>query len=311
MQRRCNPLYIARVQKIRCDSGTLVFCVRSLFINPRLHGKQRVRRSRKSATAQNVEGCPPAERKPRSLFEILSAEDTELIFEEPAWGKAAWVAEEGSTVSAFVSAEQSQHFLPEVSSQQPIEQCLTERDNASPVSAPPTPLCCTRCGDIIRATTSSPPSTEATIVPRRRFQKGRVYQRGRTQKWVGSFRDDKIDPLTGQLKRIRRTVTFDSSVTSRRAALRALQPYLDGVNIDPPPPKRGGKTVAELVAEWKTEILPNRKPGGARACLSHLRKHIVPLLGKMTLREVNPKTIQTFVTTVGMRVDRKKTVENV
>ncbi len=148
-------------------------------------------------------------------------------------------------------------------------------------------------------------------MPRRRFQKGRVYQRGRTQRWVGSFRDDKIDPLTGQLKRIRRTVTFDSSVTSRRAALRALQPYLDGVNIDPLPPKRGGKTVAELVAEWKTEILPNRKPGGARACLSHLRKHIVPLLGKMTLREVNPKTIQTFVTTVGMRVDRKKTVENV
>jgi hypothetical protein len=31
----------------------------------------------------------------------------------------------------------------------------------------------------------------------------------------------------------------------------------------------------------------------------------------MTLREVNPKTIQTFVTTVGMRVERKKTVENV
>ena len=110
-----QPAHIARVQTIRCDSGTLLFGVRSLFINPRLHGKQRVRRRRNSATAQNVEGCPPAERKPRSLFEILSAEDTELIFEEPAWGKAAWVAEEGSTVSAFVSAEQSQHFLPEVS----------------------------------------------------------------------------------------------------------------------------------------------------------------------------------------------------
>jgi integrase len=37
----------------------------------------------------------------------------------------------------------------------------------------------------------------------------------------------------------------------------------------------------------------------------------VPLLGKITLRELNPKTIQRFVTTVGMRVDRKKTVENV
>jgi len=148
-------------------------------------------------------------------------------------------------------------------------------------------------------------------VPRRRFQKGRVYQRGRTQKWVGSFRDDKIDPLTGQLKRIRRTVTFDSNVTSRRAALRALQPYLDGVNVDPPSPKRGGKTVGELVEEWKEEILPNRKPGGARASLSHLRTHIVPLLGKMPLRELNLRTQQAFVTTVGQRVNGKKTVENV
>jgi len=148
-------------------------------------------------------------------------------------------------------------------------------------------------------------------VPRRRFQKGRVYQRGRTQKWVGSFRDDKIDPLTGQLKRIRRTVTFDSNVTSRRAALRALQPYLDGVNVDPPSPRRGGKTVGELVEEWKEEILPNRKPGGARASLSHLRTHIVPLLGKMPLRELNLRTQQAFVTTVGQRVNGKKTVENV
>ena len=148
-------------------------------------------------------------------------------------------------------------------------------------------------------------------MPRRRFQKGRVYQRGRTQKWVGSFRDDKIDPLTGQLKRIRRTVTFDSNVTSRRAALRALQPYLDGVNVDPPSPRRGGKTVGELVEEWKEEILPNRKPGGARASLSHLRTHIVPLLGKMPLRELNLRTQQAFVTTVGQRVNGKKTVENV
>lgn len=148
-------------------------------------------------------------------------------------------------------------------------------------------------------------------MPRRRFQKGRVFQRNKIKKWAGSFRDEVIDPLTGKLKRIRRTVTFDSSVTSRRAALRELQPYLDRVNVDPPSPKRGGKTVGELVEEWKKEIVPNRKPGGARASLSHLRTHIVPLLGKMTLREVNPKTIQTFVTTVGMGVDRKKTVENV
>ena len=148
-------------------------------------------------------------------------------------------------------------------------------------------------------------------MPRRRFQKGRVFQRNKIKKWAGSFRDEVIDPRTGKLKRVRRTVTFDSSVTSRRAALRALQPYLDRVNVAPPSPKRGGKTVGELVQEWNKEIIPNRKPGGARASLSHLRAHIVPLLGKMPLRELNLRAQQAFVTTVGQRVNGKKTVENV
>lgn len=148
-------------------------------------------------------------------------------------------------------------------------------------------------------------------MPRRRFQKGRVFQRNKITKWAGSFRDEVIDPRTGKLKRVRRTVTFDSSVTSRRAALRALQPYLDRVNVDPPSPRRGGKTVGELVEEWTKEIIPNRKPGGARASLSHLRAHILPLLGKMPLRELHLRAQQAFVTTVGQRVNGKKTVENV
>jgi integrase len=138
-----------------------------------------------------------------------------------------------------------------------------------------------------------------------------VYQRGKAQKWVGSFWDDSIDPLTGYLKRVRRTVTFDSSVTSRRTAFRALQPYLERVNVEPPIPRKGGRTVNDLVEEWKKKIVPNRKPGGARASLSHLRVHIVPLLGEMPLREMNLRTMQSFVTMVGQRVNRKKTAENV
>jgi len=167
-------------------------------------------------------------------------------------------------------------------------------------------------GRSLRIATSSSPSTEVIPVPRRRFQKGRVYQRGKNRGWVGSFRDkDEIDPLTGRLKRPRRTVTFDESVTSERAARRALQPYLDAINVDPPPLQKGGKTVCDLIEEWKKEIAPNRKAGGARASLSHLRTYIVPLLGKRSLREIGLKTRQAFVTTVGLQVERRKTVENV
>jgi integrase len=291
------------------DNGTSVIWLRSLLrIRPRLDGKRLVSRSRKSATTKHSERYPPAERKRRTPFELLAAADTALTINNLA-SESASIVEDDSAPDASALSEQS-HFITESASKQTIEQHPAARETAASVSALPAPLCCTCCGDIIRTATSSP-STETRIVPRRRFQKGRVFQRNKIKKWAGSFRDEVIDPLTGKLKRIRRTVTFDSSVTSRRAALRELQPYLDRVNVDPPSPKRGGKTVGELVEEWKKEIVPNRKPGGARASLSHLRAHIVPLLGKMPLRELNLRARQAFVTTMGQRVNSKKTVENV
>ncbi len=160
--------------------------------------------------------------------------------------------------------------------------------------------------------TSSSPSIERNIMPRRRFQSGRVYQRG--TRWVGSYREYEVNPETG--KRARRTITFDATVTSERAAKAALQPYLDDynarakANLKPPAP-RGEKTVRALVDEWTDKILPNRKPGGARAALSHIRAYILPQLGELPLREMNLSQHQAFVTAVGRRVDRRKTAENV
>jgi hypothetical protein len=49
--------------------------------------------------------------------------------------------------------------------------------------------------------------------------------------WVGMYREDRLQPT---FKRIRRTVTLGPCNTrSRRAALAALQPYLDAVNVAP------------------------------------------------------------------------------
>ncbi len=160
--------------------------------------------------------------------------------------------------------------------------------------------------------TSSSPSIERNIMPRRRFQSGRVYQRG--TRWVGSYRNYEANPETG--KRTRHTITFDAAVTSERAAKAALQPYLDDynarakANLKPSAP-RGEKTVRALVDEWTDKILPNRKPGGARAALSHIRAYILPQLGELPLREMNLSQHQAFVTAVGRRVDRRKTAENV
>src|SRR5258708_9391645 len=150
------------------------------------------------------------------------------------------------------------------------------------------------------------------IMPRRRFQSGRVYLRG--TRWVGSYREYEVNPESG--KRARRTITFDATVISERAAKAALQPYLDDynarakANLKPSAP-RGEKTVRALLEEWTDKILPNRKPGGARAALSHIRAYIRPQLGEVPLRELNLSHHQTFVTALGRRVDRRKTAENV
>jgi len=150
------------------------------------------------------------------------------------------------------------------------------------------------------------------IMPRRRFQSGRVYLRG--TRWVGSYREYEVNPKTG--KRARRTITFDATVISERAAKAALQPYLDDynarakANLKPSAP-RGEKTVRALLEEWTDKILPNRKPGGARAALSHIRAYIRPQLGDLRLRDMNLSQHQAFVTAVGQRADRRKTVENV
>ena len=180
-------------------------------------------------------------------------------------------------------------------------------DNSTCEQAPPAITPCPRVLDFASATSSSP-STEIRIVPRRRFQTGRVYKWG--GKWVGSYRESEINPQTG--KRTRRTITFGSGVTSERGARSALQPYLDRVNIAAPPaPKKAGKTLCELIEEWKEKIIPNRKDGGARASLSHIRTYIMPQLGETHLRELNLSLHQAFVTAVGRRAGRRKTVQNV
>jgi integrase len=156
---------------------------------------------------------------------------------------------------------------------------------------------------------SSLSSTERNIVPQRRFQRGRVFERN--GKWCGSYREHETNPITGQ--RIRRTITFGKDVQSERSARRELDKYLDVVNdsVPAPPPKKSGKALRELVEEWQKQILPNFKPSSARAAESHIRTYILPLLGDTLLRDLNVREHQAFVTAVGLKVDRKKTAQNV
>jgi integrase len=105
-------------------------------------------------------------------------------------------------------------------------------------------------------------------------------------------------------------VLGETARVSRRSALAALQPFLDRVNIAPPPLPRSGKSLLEAVSDWRIHIAPNLKPSTVRAAESHLKQHIIPHLGTLRLSEFTVKVVQAFST--GLISGRtRKTVENV
>ncbi len=128
--------------------------------------------------------------------------------------------------------------------------------------------------------------------------------------WVGMFREDRLQPT---FKRVRRTVTLGPcSNMSRRAALAALQPYLDAVNVAPAPAQtKTGKSCLDAVQEWREQIAVNLKPSTVRAAESHLSQHIIKRLGSLPLQQANVKHLQAFVTTTAATGVTRKTLENI
>ena len=164
-----------------------------------------------------------------------------------------------------------------------------------------------------RVSLATPSSLKAGgIVPRRRFQKGRLVIRGvRNPQRCGLYREDVLQ-TNGTVRRVRRTVRLGPvSQLSERAAWAKFQPYLDRVNSARPLPKKSGMTLEGFVVEWRSTIAVNLKASTVRAAESHLRVHILPKLGKILLPDINTKIVQTFVTSLALRGLQRKTIENV
>jgi integrase len=150
------------------------------------------------------------------------------------------------------------------------------------------------------------------IVPRRRFQKGRLVIRGvREPQRCGIYREDVLLP-NGTTRRMRRTVRLGLvSKLSERAAWAKFQPYLDRVNCNIGQPPKSGMTLEAFVKEWRSSVAVNLKASTVRAAESHLRAHIIAKLGKLMLSEINTKLVQSFVTYLATGGRSRKTIENV
>ena len=118
--------------------------------------------------------------------------------------------------------------------------------------------------------------------------------------------------LDGTVKREQRSKTFVG--LSERAARFALQRILDAVNATsqatPPVPKTSD-TVSKAVREWREHVAVTLKPSTKSSAESHLRQHIMPLLGESPLTELTVKRLQIFATTLAAGKRTGKTVENV
>src|SRR5215813_5349181 len=168
-----------------------------------------------------------------------------------------------------------------------------------------------RVADVIVATATPSPIQAGAIVSRRRFQRGNIIIRGKTPRRYGMYREDVLLP-NGTFKRVRRCVLLGPvSSVSERAAWKAFQPYLDRVNTTVKMPPKSGITLDTFVKEWRTNVAVNLKSSTSRAAESHLRAHILPKLGSLTLTEINTKTVQAFVAYLATGGRSRKTVENV
>jgi len=98
---------------------------------------------------------------------------------------------------------------------------------------------------------------------------------------------------------------------SKLEAIEAFRPYLDAVNLVSIPKPKAGRTVARLVEEWEASVAPTLKPTTVRAAKSHLRTHIIPALGEMSLTAITTRNVQAFISALGAKGLTRKSIENV
>jgi len=135
-----------------------------------------------------------------------------------------------------------------------------------------------------------------------------VILKGKT--WVGRWREDVIGSDNALRRpRVARPIGTLAELPTKKLALRRLELYLAKINA---PGYRAGRvaTLAEFVERWRADVLAQRKPSTVRAAESHLRTHIVPLLGKRRLEEITAELQQSFVTALSRNL-RRKSVLNV
>lgn len=146
---------------------------------------------------------------------------------------------------------------------------------------------------------------KGNLLARRRFQRGTISPRG--DKWVAQWREDEIRPGVDTPYRIRRkrVIGDKKDFPTKRLAQRELDRILAEVN-NPAYRPAIAITFAEFAEQWQSKVLSQLKPSYQSSERSRL-KHQLCFFDAFALRDIQPQTVQTFVSTCKANA---KTVRN-
>jgi integrase len=162
------------------------------------------------------------------------------------------------------------------------------------------------------ANTAVPLRGDFKRMARRRYQKGQLLLKGKKGKrWVARWREDIIRP-DGTRYRQRRSETLGTQkeYPTRRLAERALEQRLTEARVNSLDYKpRPTATFREFAMKWNKDVLSQLKPSTRSADSSRLKKHLIPDLGEILMRDITTQRLQTFIAQKAMSV-APKSVKN-
>ncbi|HWF37310.1 MAG TPA: tyrosine-type recombinase/integrase [Candidatus Acidoferrales bacterium] len=138
---------------------------------------------------------------------------------------------------------------------------------------------------------------------RKRYQIGSLMLRNKS--WIARWREDIIgtDDVVRRV-RVARVVGTLLELPTKKLAHRRLEVMLARINSAGYRPQRVA-TLADFVERWKVEVLSQRKPSTKAAAEGHLRKYIIPELGRLRLEEITVERQQQFIARLSPQMSRK------
>lgn len=148
---------------------------------------------------------------------------------------------------------------------------------------------------------------KAALMAQKRYQNGTL-EPLKNGEWRLRWRKDVLGE-DGEVKR-EDTKTRLGYHSTKRLARRAADEFLETVNSRD---YRPGKvtTLEEFSIKWKRDALILEEEGSQKAAKSHLKVHLVPMLGKEKLENIHQHLIQSMVAVLAGKKLRQKTVLNI